>query len=113
MIGFKANFYSEQRPLDKLLVSYTESAYGQMSYLHQDSTSIDGYMAQKVSTGFFKTSAFEFSLSQGYLVILFQKESNFVSCNQAKRKSIRASIIKGDKSVALRQSVLLFLSSIM
>lgn len=77
------------------------------------STNIDGYMEQKVSAVFFKTSFFEFSLNQGYLVILLQKESNFVSCNQAKKKSITASFIKGNKSVALSQSGVLLLSLIM
>lgn len=75
------------------------------------STNIDGYMEQKVSAVFFKTSFFEFSLNQGYLVILLQKESKFVSCNQA--KTITASFIKGNKSVALSRSGVLLLSLIM
>lgn len=77
------------------------------------STNIGGYMEQKVSAVFFKTSFFEFILNQGYLVIVLQKESNFVSCNQAKKKSITASFIKGNKSVALSQSGVLLLSLIM
>lgn len=97
------------------------------------SLNIDGYMAQKVSAAFFKTSLFEFSPNQGYLVILQTKKNNtqthphthtqnpphkqtnkhFVSFNQTKKKSIMASFIKRGKSVAMRQSDVLLLSLIM
>lgn len=36
MISFKTILYSERWPLNKLLFSYTESAYGHISYSHQD-----------------------------------------------------------------------------